>query len=98
MTSSEHENFLADSLLELSIDALVQTDGADVIQRFNAAAEDLFSYSAEEVIGRKLFILFPEEEWALHQHESLRKGGLDTLGATVRFLRVGAKVKPSIVE
>ena len=42
-------------------DAIVMTDGAERVTYWNAAAERLFGYSAQEVIGT------PVHQWLAHQ-------------------------------
>ncbi|MEC5215527.1 diguanylate cyclase (GGDEF)-like protein/PAS domain S-box-containing protein [Actimicrobium sp. GrIS 1.19] len=53
------EHFKA--LIESSDDAIISKDMAGNVTSWNAGAEALFGYSAEEMIGRSLLVLFPFE-------------------------------------
>lgn len=52
------KNDLAE-IVDLSADAIISLDGAQKIVLFNAAAEKIFGYHAEEIIGQSLNILLP---------------------------------------
>ena len=47
------------ALLEAAGDGIISIDGRDAIQTINPAAEQLFGYVADEVIGRNVKILMP---------------------------------------
>ncbi|MGE5303737.1 MAG: PAS domain S-box protein [Alphaproteobacteria bacterium] len=47
-------------LIETTEDAVIAIDRKSQIALFNPAAENIFKYSAEEVIGKKINILMPE--------------------------------------
>jgi len=49
------------SLTELSISAIILTDGNDKIDLWNGSAENMFGWKAKEVIGKPLTIIAPEE-------------------------------------
>ena len=48
-----------ESLVELSVDAIVSIDDAQNIVLFNRGAEEIFGYSRAEVVGREVSILIP---------------------------------------
>jgi two-component system, LuxR family, sensor kinase FixL len=48
------------ALLDAAVDAIVMIDEQECITTFNAAAERLFGYSAESVIGQRVEMLMPE--------------------------------------
>jgi len=54
------------SILEAVLDAVVTADEKGRIMDFNAAAEKIFQYSREEVIGKNLSLLMPEPDRSLH--------------------------------
>jgi PAS domain S-box-containing protein len=49
-------------LIENANDGIVSTDNAGIIIGFNKKAEGIFGYAQEEVMGKPVFFLFPEEE------------------------------------
>ena len=49
-----------DTILEIAVDAIISIDHIGVISTFNPAAEKLFGYSADEVIGKKINLLMPK--------------------------------------
>jgi PAS domain-containing protein len=61
--SKEQFRWLA-SIVEFSDDAIVSMSLDGVIQSWNKGAEQLFGYSAEEVIGKSITILIPPERLA----------------------------------
>jgi len=67
------------ALVAASPDALISVDRQGAIRSWNPAAEKLFGYTAEEILGRDLTILMPEE---------LRDEGMDILARMRRGERV----------
>src|SRR5690606_8574926 len=47
------------TLIREAPDAIITTDGAGMIQSFNPAAERIFGYESDEVVGRNISVLFP---------------------------------------
>lgn len=58
---------LLQSIIALAADAVVSTDDQYRITLFNAAAEQMFGRSAEEVLGQPLDILLPESAREAHR-------------------------------
>ena len=58
---------LLESIIALAADAVVSTDDQYRLMLFNAAAEQMFGYSAEEVIGQPLDVLLPESARGVHR-------------------------------
>lgn len=73
------------SILETVPDAMVVIDQACVISSFSAAAERLFGYQAQEVVGRNVSILMPEPDRGRHDDyvgQYLVNGGQRVIGTT----------------
>ncbi|MBB4285349.1 sensor domain-containing protein [Roseospira goensis] len=54
-------------ILDSVSEAIVTTDGAGIIQSFNPAAQRLFGYAADEIVGRRVADLVPDEHVAVHE-------------------------------
>lgn len=48
------------SILETTVDAIITIDADGIVESFNKAAERIFGFSAEEVIGNNVKMLMPE--------------------------------------
>jgi PAS domain S-box-containing protein len=57
-----------EGILAFAGEAIVTTDSTGLITAFNPAAERVFGYREEEVLGRSLEILIPVPLRVLHQH------------------------------
>ena len=60
LTSLEETASHYKAILETTVDAIITIDCQGIVQTFNAAAEKIFGYRAEEVIGNKVNMLMPE--------------------------------------
>ena len=80
-------------ILEQAIDAVVTIDKDNCITFFNQAAETLWGYCRDEVIGRNVAMLVPEA--IQHQHDSFvnanRNTGIDKIVGTSREVSVERK-------
>ncbi|HEX2056103.1 MAG TPA: PAS domain S-box protein [Nitrospiraceae bacterium] len=64
-------------VVQTAPDAIILSDGDGLILSWNNAAERLFGYAADEVVGRHLTMLMPERYRAAHQRalQRLRETG-----------------------
>ena len=86
------------SIVESSGDAIVSKDLDGIIISWNSAAERLFGYAAEEVVGKSITILIPEE---LHDEEPkilerIRHGDSLDHYETIRQRKDGSRVPVSL--
>ncbi|WP_238533947.1 MHYT domain-containing protein [Herbaspirillum lusitanum] len=61
----EHRSRLK-ATLETTVDGIITIDSKGLIQAFNPAAERLFGWRADEVIGRNITVLMPEPDRSGH--------------------------------
>ncbi|AHY44982.1 PAS domain S-box protein [Stutzerimonas decontaminans] len=61
----ERERYLS-MLIDNVIDAIIIIDARGIIETFNHAAEQIFGYSSEDVLGRNLSMLMPEPDRSAH--------------------------------
>jgi PAS domain S-box-containing protein len=82
------------AILESSMDAVILIDGEGVISYFNPGAENMFGYTKDEVIGRRLHDLLVSEkarsEYLLALPEFSKTGLCRVVGKT---LELGARRK-----
>ena len=86
------------SIVESSGDAIVSKDLNGIIISWNKAAERLFGYAAEDVIGKSITILIPQE---LHDEEPkilerIRRGDSLDHYETIRQRKDGSRVPVSL--
>jgi PAS domain S-box-containing protein len=95
---SEHFERRFFSIVESSDDAIVSKDLDGIIRTWNAGAERLFGYTAEEVIGKPITLLIPMDR---HDEESdilsgIRRGETIDHYETVRQRKDGSLVEISV--
>ena len=78
---------------EQAVDAVVAIDADNIVTRFNPAAEELWGYSAEEVIGQNVRMLVPQAIQANHDDfvNANRSTGIDKIVGTSREVEVHRK-------
>ncbi|HEX6647955.1 MAG TPA: PAS domain S-box protein [Pyrinomonadaceae bacterium] len=86
------------AIVEFSGDAIITKNLNSIIQTWNIGAERLFGYTAEEVIGKPVTIIFPndrlnEEDAIL---EKLRSGQAVERLETVRVAKDGRRIPVSV--
>ncbi len=86
------------AIVESSEDAIIGKTLDGVIETWNRGAETIFGYTAEEVVGRSILILLPEErqaeEWDIL--ERLRRGECISHFETVRIAKDGRHIDVSL--
>ena len=55
-------------IMETAVDGIITIDRRGSVQSFNAAAENIFGYTAEEVIGENVKMLMPEPDAKQHDN------------------------------
>jgi PAS domain S-box-containing protein len=89
--------FLA-AIVESSDDAIVTKNLEGIIQSWNAGAERLFGYTAQEVVGRPVLILIPPEHHDEERYilDRLQRGERIEHFETVRLTKDGRKIEVSL--
>ena len=86
------------AIVEFSGDAIVTKDLQGIIQTWNKGAERLFGYTAEEIIGKPVTMIFPEdrldEEDAIL--ERMRRGQPSERLETIRIAKDGRRIPVSV--
>jgi two-component system sensor kinase FixL len=77
------------ALLDAAVDAIVVIDAGGLIATFNAAAERLFGYRSDEVLGKPVTLLMPEPHRS--QHQSYIDRYLET--GEARIIGIGREVQ-----
>ena len=82
------------AIVESSLDAIVGRTPEGIVTSWNAAAESLFGYSADEMIGRSISILAPPERDAelAAVNDQLMHGEIVKQFETVRIRKDGARI------
>ena len=102
---SEEERNLRDlaarelaAIVESSDDAIVSKDLESTIRSWNRGAERIFGYTAEEMIGRSIRVVIPDDRWSEEDHvlRQLRRGEKVDHFETVRRRKDGSEVPVSL--
>jgi PAS domain S-box-containing protein len=86
------------AIVESSDDAIISKDLDGIIMSWNAAASRLFGYSAEEIIGKSVLTLIPEDLKADEKRiiQSIRAGRRIEHFETVRLTKDGRLIEVSL--
>lgn len=60
------------TIVDSAVDGIISIDDQGFVLTFNPAAEKLFGYGAEEVIGKKINMLMPEPYYSEHDSYLMR--------------------------
>ncbi len=87
------------AILETTVDGIITIDERGIIESFNKSAEDIFGYSAQEVIGKSINLLMPASY--AEEHDSYLRSYRETghrkiigIGREVQGLRKNGEVFP----
>ena len=101
--SQLHDARLLASIVESSDDAIISKSLDGIIQSWNAAAERLFGYTAEQAVGRHISLVIPPDRIAEEDHiiASLKAGRADRslrdrarCGRTAAVILVSLTISP----
>jgi diguanylate cyclase (GGDEF)-like protein/PAS domain S-box-containing protein len=86
-------------IMETMVDALVIIDGHGLIETFNSAAERIFGYDANSVVGQSVNILMPTAQAALHdgylkQFQKTGQSSVIGIGREVEGRRADGSIVP----
>ena len=89
-TSEERLQCIVDSIIE----AIITIDHSGKIQSFNSSAEQIFGYSADEIIGKNVSLLMPSPHHEIHDNyiqNYLKTGEKKIIGTAARELEAKRK-------
>ena len=86
------------AIVESSDDAIVSKDLESTIRSWNRGAERIFGYTAEEMVGRSIRLIIPEDRWGEEDEvlRQLRRGEKVDHFETVRRRKDGRTVPVSL--
>ncbi|SES65398.1 methyl-accepting chemotaxis sensory transducer with Pas/Pac sensor [Thorsellia anophelis DSM 18579] len=93
VTAERREREIMQQTLEQAIDAVVCIDTNNCVTLFNKAAEELFGYTRQEVMGQNVKMLVPREIQSSHDNfvNSNRTTGKDKIVGTTREIKIERK-------
>ena len=74
-------------VLEAVVDGIITSDSQGNIQTFNFAAERIFGYGADEVLGKNIDLLMPNSAGTLHDEKLITFDGEKSEGKVIGFSR-----------
>jgi PAS domain S-box-containing protein len=94
----DQERLTLAAIVESSEDAIISTTLDAIITGWNAGAERIYGYKAEEAVGRPIYILIPADLWDEERRilEKLMAGERIQHYETIRVTKAGEKVNVSL--
>lgn len=94
-----HEKERAEAVLRSIGDAVVTIDPKGIVLSVNLAGENIFGYAANELIGRNITLLMPEQRWSepggyLVDGDASSQGRTIVLGRETNGLRKNGEIFP----
>jgi PAS domain S-box-containing protein len=95
---SEHASSRLAAIVASSGDAIIGKTLDGVVTSWNAAAQHMFGYAEEEIVGRSIFLLIPEELHPSEQAllERIRRGERVEFAETERIRKDGSRIYISV--
>ncbi|MEA3202955.1 MAG: hypothetical protein QOI63_621 [Thermoplasmata archaeon] len=95
---AERERAVLAAIVASSSDAIVATDLDGTVTSWNRGAQRLYGYTAEEIVGRPIAVLFPPElrHEAREVLEAVRRGGSILRDRTQRLRKDGTRVEVAV--
>ena len=89
---------VADTIVNQAADAIIFADSKGVIRQWNAAAEAVFGFTAEEALGQGLDLIIPERLRQTHwtAFDRAIESGVTKLGGKATLTRGLHKSKPKL--
>lgn len=90
------------SIMETASETIISISDQGIIHRFNLGAEKLFGYAADEVIGRNITSLMPEQYAVQHQaglNRYLKTGQKRVIGTSIEVMalhKIGFEIPISL--
>ena len=96
--TAENNTLYLAAIVESSDDAIISANRDAIVASWNRAAENLFGYPAEEIIGQHISVIHPPEESGLSEriHEGLLSGEMVKFTDTVRIAKGGRRLNVSV--
>lgn len=98
ISADDHTAYLLAAIVDSSFDAIISKNLDSIIQTWNAAAERMFGYTAEEAVGKSVVMLIPHH---LQNEEAeiiarIRRGERVESFETVRLRKDGTRIDVSL--
>ena len=88
-----------EAVVDLAVDGILVIDEGGRIESFNRAAEDIFGYGADEIVGRNVSVLMPEphrtgHDGYLDRYLETGEAGIIGVGREVQGIRKDGSAVP----